>query len=142
MVVAALFALLAVVTRYANDLDASKGLAVPFAIGTVAVGLVAIVGQFLLMRRIDLTTAADEPELKQRYSSRFLSGLAVGEVPAILGLVGYLVSGNWVVSLVGSLFTIDATLRIRPSFSALVADQQLIDAAGSDLDLITALRRP
>lgn len=138
--IAVLFTVGALISKLIGSVDRDGGTTAAIVVGVT--GLLALVVQFLVMRRIDLTTATSEGNLSELYNKRFFLGLAVAEIPALVGFVAFISTDNWFATLIGTLFTVDSALRIRPTFRALVADQRLITESGSELDLITALRRP
>lgn len=111
----------------------------PLAIMPLLVGFVGVsclVAQRVLSRPLDLTSAA---ALASSYRTRFFLRMALGETPALLGFVGFFVYDWWLYPL-GLAFTAVGFAYAAPSVRNLAADQERINAQGSSLRIVPALR--
>lgn len=102
----------------------------------VAAGVGCLVAQRVLGPPLDLTSPAT---LAGTYRTRFFLRMALGETPALLGFVGFFVYDWWLYPL-GLAFTAVGFAYAAPSVRNLAADQERINAQGSSLRIVPALR--
>lgn len=114
----------------------SSGLA---ALVVAVLGLAALGGARVLPLRLD---CSDELALSRSWRSRFLARMAVSEVPAFAGFVGFTLTGApWLYAL-GLAFTALGFAVSGPMHANLVRDQEQLALEGCDLALVPALRHP
>lgn len=102
----------------------------------VALGVSCLVAQRVFSKPLDLATPAS---LAGSYRTRFFLRMALGETPALFGFVGFFLYDWWLYPL-GLVFTAVGFAYAAPSVRNFAADQERIDAQGSRLRLVPALR--
>jgi F0F1-type ATP synthase membrane subunit c/vacuolar-type H+-ATPase subunit K len=78
--------------------------------------------------------------LRASYQRRFFTRMAVGESPALLGLVAAFAGGPWWSYYVGMVFALVNYAYAAPSARNLAADQARLTQRGGPLSLVEALR--
>jgi len=73
---------------------------------------------------------SDDPSLAASYRTRFFLRLAFSETIALLGFVGFILTGRWWVYPVGAVFTAVGYARLAPSASNLSRDQDHLVVRG------------
>ena len=132
---------LPVVLLVSIEVDASAlaeaiAVGVPAVVGTVVVLLVPAVSERARLR-VD-----SEDALVRSYFTRYILRIAFVDLPVIVGIVGWITTGNSVAYLVGVPFTLLAAARAAPTNQRLAVDQQEITEKGSSLQLRAALEKP
>lgn len=102
----------------------------------VLTGVSCLVAQRLFSKPLDLTSSAS---LAAGYRTRFFLRMAFGETPALVGFVGFFIYDWWLYPL-GLAFTAVGFAYAAPSGRNLAADQERINAQGSGLRIVPALR--
>ncbi|HUF84916.1 MAG TPA: hypothetical protein VMQ81_10035 [Acidimicrobiia bacterium] len=111
-------------------------LAAAAAVGTAVVLLVPSVSERARLR-VD-----SEESLVRSYFTRHILRIAFVDLPVIVGVVGWVTTGNTVAYLVGVPFTLLAAARAAPTPHRIAIDQQEITDKGSALSLRAVLERP
>lgn len=101
-------------------------------------GVGALVAQRLLSRPLDGTT---DQTLVTTYRTRFFLRLAFGEIPALVGFVGFFVYDWWLYP-IGLVLTAMGFAFAAPTVRSLQKDQDDLIARGCPLSLVAALRSP
>ena len=117
----------------------SGPIAQPVAMMPLVVGFTGVsclVAQRVFSKPLDLT---DSARLAGIYRTRFFLRMAFGETPALIGFVGFFLYDWWLYPL-GLAFTAVGFAYAAPSVRSLAADQERINAQGSGLRLVPALR--
>ncbi len=124
-------------------LSAGEGMDGSADAGPVAIA-VALAGVALLVastwrRPLDGTS---EATLAESYRKRFFLRMAFAESAALLGFVGFILTGNPVVYVAGAVFTVLGFVLMAPTAANLARDQEALRASGSRHSLVSALRAP
>jgi hypothetical protein len=108
------------------------------ALVVVAVGLVSLVVAGLATGPLNCES---EQALANAYRQRFFLRIALSEVAALVGFVGFIVSGaGWLYPL-GAVFTVIGFVRLAPTARHLAQDQDDLRRRGCAHSLVPALRR-
>jgi hypothetical protein len=132
---------LPVVLLLSLEVDASAfadviALAAAALVGTAVVVLVPAVSERARLR-VDC-----EESLVRSYFTRSILRIAFVDLPVIVGLVGWVTTGNTVAYLVGVPFTLLGAARAAPTSERIGIDQQEITDQGSSLHLRQVLELP
>jgi hypothetical protein len=122
-------------------LDATGGIGGDLPGGPVALA-VAVAGALLLAasaRRRPLDGSSDEA-LASSYRTRFFLRMAFAESAALLGFVGFVLTGNPAVYVVGAASTVVGFALLAPTAGNLARDQEELRRAGNPRSLVQALR--
>jgi hypothetical protein len=111
--------------------------AIPVAGAVVACGVLAQLAGAFVERPLDGSTAA---ALAAAYRTRFFVRVGLAESAALLGFVGFILTGAPAVYLAGSVMTLVGFTRLAPTRARLAADQQRLSSTGSAIRLVAALR--
>ncbi len=108
------------------------------AVGVALVGIYALLAPRLVerQRRLD---CADDRTLARSYVTRFFLRLAFSESSAMVGFVGFILTSNPAVYLVGVAFAFVGFNRLAPTARHLAHDQQALYQAGCTRSLVHAL---
>lgn len=112
--------------------------------GTYGAAAVAVLGAYGLLAprlverqtRLDCT---DDRTLATTYVNRFFLRLAFSEAPALVGFVGFILTSNPAVYLIGVAFAYVGFNRLAPTARHLDQDQQRLSEAGCGRSLVRAL---
>ena len=132
---------LPVVVLLSLDRDAST-FAEVVALGTAAVvGTVVVLLVPVVSERAPLRVDSEE-SLVRSYLTRYILRIAFVDLPVLVGVAGWLATGNSVVYLIGVPFTLLAAARAAPTSQRIAIDQQEIADRGSSLQLREVLDKP
>lgn len=112
----------------------------PTAVGVAVVGALSLLGTYRLTPRLDGTS---EPALASGYRTRFFLRIAVAEAAALVGFLGFILTAQPLVYLVGAAFAALGFVTAAPSARNLARDQEDLLASGSTLslrELLTSMR--
>jgi hypothetical protein len=107
-----------------------------FAIVVVVYGVFALTAPRLIERPLDCT---DEARLAGAYRTRFFLRVAFSESVALLGFVGFMVTGRGWLYPLGAAFTAIGFCWLAPTARNLAKDQEALVAAGCGRSLVSAL---
>lgn len=104
----------------------------------IVIGTGALVGGELVGRRpLDCSSDA---ALVNSYNLRFFLRIAVAEVPALVGFLGYVLSGGVELFLAGAAFSLVALYRAAPTVGRVAAETERLRTGGCGRNLVLALR--
>ena len=104
----------------------------------VAVGLATLAAPRLLTRPL---RCENESAPAESYRQRFFLRIAFAEAAALVGFIGFILSGaGWLYS-VGALFSAIGFARLAPTSGHLRQDQEDLRRRGCNVSLISALRQ-
>jgi hypothetical protein len=113
----------------------------------IALGAAAVVGTLVVLlvpvvsERAPLRVESEE-SLVRAYFTRYMLRIAFVDLPVLVGIAGWLATGNSVAYLVGVPFTLLAAARAAPTSQRIAIDQQEITDKGSSLQLRDVLDKP
>lgn len=125
-----------VVAILAPDIDGTMS-PWPVAVGVVGLGGALLVGGAKIERPLDCSS---DTALLGSYRTRFLLRVAFAEIGALLGFVGFILSGNGWIYPVGLAVSVVGFVRLAPTTTHLNADQRLLTSSGCTRDLVGLLQ--
>lgn len=107
------------------------------------VGGVAVVGVLCLLAatRFGALDCTNEEALGNTYRTRFFLRVAFADTSAVVGFLGFVLTGRPFVYVVGAAFTALAFAVVAPTARNLAREQQRLVASGCGLSLVDAIRR-
>jgi hypothetical protein len=108
------------------------------AVGVVVVGLGAV-AQLVAAKVVTDITGATMPEVRAAAQRAFFLRVALAEPAALLGFLGFVVSGNAAVYGAGFVVGMAGMIDAAPTRAWLERGQQQLRGAGSDVELLAAL---
>ncbi len=106
----------------------------------VVIGVGALSSAAPLLLRRDLSCEDDE-QLAKSYVQRFFLRVAFAELSALMGFVGFIVSGAGWMYLLGAVFSAIGFARFAPTAERLRREQEELTAAGCHRSLLAVLQR-
>jgi hypothetical protein len=109
----------------------------------LAVAVLVVIGIITLIAAAKVAPPlppTDMAKLAAAYRVRFLMRIAFSESAALVGFAAFIITGRWWMYLLGAAFTAVGFARLAPTAANLARDQDTINAAGSSLNVIAALR--
>lgn len=110
--------------------------AAPVAWGVAALGI----GSVVAVRAFDRLDCSSEPALFVTYRTRFFLRLAFAETAALVGFLGFLITGEPLVYVVGAAFAAVGFRLAAPSAGNLARDQYRLNHSGCPHNLVALLR--
>ncbi|MGK2929128.1 MAG: hypothetical protein ACSLFO_06065 [Acidimicrobiales bacterium] len=118
-----------------DDADGSMSATV-VAAGVVAYGFVSVTVPRLVGRALDCSS----PEtLIGGYRTRFFLRIAYADAAALIGFVGFFLSGDWWLYPLGAFFSLIGFIQLAPTRRNLERDQEELNSSGCGLSLVNAL---
>ncbi len=110
-----------------------------FTIALVVLGMLALALTKLVDGRLD---CSGDEALAVSYQRRFFAQVAFAEAAALGGFVGFILTGNPLLYVLGLAFTAVGFWKAAPTAANLARDQDRLRAEGCGRSLIAALRTP
>ena len=82
------------------------------------------------------------PALLASYRTRFFLRIAIAEAAALLGFVGFFLTGEWWLYPLGAFFSFVGFARLAPTRSNLDREQEVLNASGCGQSLMSVLTTP
>jgi len=134
----------AILTNFSKLGRGPNSLHTPAAVGFgVGVAVVGLGGQLLSARiggRLPVESTMTPSQIAGAYRVRFFLRVAFSEAAALVGFVGFIVTGRWWQYLIGAAFAGIGFVRLAPTAGNLRRDQLTIDQTRPGLNLIGVLR--
>ena len=108
-------------------------------VAAAGVGVLGALPQLVALLALASPVAREEKAARAEAQSTFLLRVALAEIAAVIGFIGFTLSLNPAVYLVGFVIALVGLLAAAPTAANIERMQQRLREAGSDVDLLSAL---